>query len=66
MLHVTNKTLFAMLLTYSYSYLVTSITYVIFIFSAGGLSTYIHADHFRSRIPKDIPVNAMADAGYVS
>ena len=43
-----------------------SITYVIFIFSAGGLAIFIHTDYFRSRIPKEIPVYAMADAGYVS
>ena len=49
----------------NYSPLLCYITYGIFIFSAGGLSTYIHVDYFRSRIPKDIPVNAMADAGYV-
>ena len=39
---------------------------MLFYLLAGGVATYIHADHFRSRIPKNIPVNAMADAGYVS
>ena len=34
-------------------------------FSAGGLATYFHADHFRSRIPSNIPVHVLADGGYV-
>ena len=37
----------------------------IFIFSAGGLATYLHADYIRSKIPSSIPVHAIADAGYV-
>lgn len=32
--------------------------------SAGGLSTYLHLDRFRERIPSNIPVRGLADAGY--
>eukprot|EP00118_Oscarella_pearsei_P024870 m.306977 g.306977 ORF g.306977 m.306977 type:complete len:383 (+) comp41795_c0_seq1:77-1225(+) len=32
--------------------------------SAGGLSTYLHLDYFRSRIPASIPVHGLPDAGY--
>jgi len=31
--------------------------------SAGGLATYLHADYVRSKVPDDIPVHAIADAG---
>ncbi|XP_065886637.1 uncharacterized protein [Dysidea avara] len=34
-----------------------------FIFSAGGLATYLHADYVRSKLPPEIPVNVIADAG---
>ena len=34
-----------------------------FIFSAGGLATYLHADYVRSKVPTQIPVHAIADAG---
>ncbi|XP_065888037.1 uncharacterized protein [Dysidea avara] len=33
--------------------------------SAGGVSTYLHVDHVRKMIPSDIPMHAIADAGYV-
>ena len=42
-----------------------AITYGIFYLSAGGLATYLHVDYFRSRIPSNIPVHAISDAGYV-
>ncbi|XP_065888301.1 uncharacterized protein [Dysidea avara] len=32
--------------------------------SAGGLSTYLHADRVRKMIPSNIPMHAIADAGY--
>ncbi|XP_065887728.1 uncharacterized protein [Dysidea avara] len=32
--------------------------------SAGGLATYLHADYVRSKVPTQIPVHAIADAGY--
>ncbi|XP_065887895.1 uncharacterized protein [Dysidea avara] len=32
--------------------------------SAGGLATYLHADYVRSKVPSQIPVHAIADAGY--
>jgi len=32
--------------------------------SAGGLSTYLHLDRFRQRIPANIPVRGLADAGF--
>ena len=32
--------------------------------SAGGLSTYLHLDYFRARVPASIPVHGLPDAGY--
>ena len=41
-----------------------AISFNLFI-TAGGLATYLHADTVRSKIPSNIPVNAISDAGYV-
>ena len=35
------------------------------LFLAGGLSTYLHADHVRKMVPSNIPMHSLADAGYV-
>ena len=36
-----------------------------FLVTAGGLATYLHADFVRSKIPSNTPVHAIADAGSV-
>ena len=37
--------------------------HIMFVYAAGGLSTYYHIDHIRKMIPSTIPMHAIADAG---
>ena len=36
----------------------------VIIYTAGGLATYLHADHVSAYLPKNIKFRAFADAGY--